>query len=211
MNPSKQPNQTIQKHEAAVISGACGGDMKEAPAPIKISRLGDYIDDCDAFDVQEFGILHGESFFLHHGPVGKLRMPLGLQTTLISEGKGTTPDKPFNPQADFLVFPLRRVQAPTEDDDLIWIGRSENNDVVIPDASISAVHAFIKRGEENEFLIQDMNSKNGTYLNDDPVPAQGMGTAILFESGARIRLGSVSLTFLEVPEFHNLIKRLLLS
>ena len=185
--------------------------MKEAPAPIKINRLGDFIEDCASYQVQEFGILHGEAFFLHHGPVGKLRMPLGLQTTLISEGKGTTPDKPFNPQADFLVFPLRRLHAATEDDDLIWIGRSENNDVVIPDASISAVHAFIKRGEENEFLIQDMNSKNGTYLNDDPVPAQGMGTATLFESGARIRLGSVSLTFLEVPEFHNLIKRLLLS
>ncbi|MFQ5652221.1 MAG: SpoIIE family protein phosphatase [bacterium] len=45
------------------------------------------------------------------------------------------------------------------------IGRSRNNDIVIPDASVSRHHAGLTY-EQGVFLIQDKNSKNGSFLNN---------------------------------------------
>jgi hypothetical protein len=175
----------------------------------ELMQLGDFAEDAGKLSPEVFGQRHGEAFLLHHGPLHKLNVQPGLGGTLANEGENTRPGVPFNPGADFLVFPVRRVRPATPEDDLTWVGRSEDNDVVIPDASVSAVHAMLKRGGSGEYLLQDMGSMNGTFVNDDPVPAQGMGAATRIDSGARIRLGSVDLTFLEAPEFLSLVTRLM--
>ena len=48
--------------------------------------------------------------------------------------------------------------------DTITIGRSPENDIQIPDKSLSRIHATITR-EENTFFITDSGSKNGTFLS----------------------------------------------
>jgi len=63
----------------------------------------------------------------------------------------------------------------TIEDDVVVIGRGEDCDVVLPDRPISRYHAEIRR-EGNRYLLQDLNSKNGTCLNGQeivgPVPVQ---------------------------------------
>lgn len=48
--------------------------------------------------------------------------------------------------------------------DTLTIGRKEGNDIVIDNQGISGFHAHIVR-ENQDFVIEDLNSLNGTFLN----------------------------------------------
>ncbi len=48
---------------------------------------------------------------------------------------------------------------------IIKIGRSSSNDIVINDASVSRIHCQIIRDDNGTFRIIDLNSANGTYIN----------------------------------------------
>jgi pSer/pThr/pTyr-binding forkhead associated (FHA) protein len=48
------------------------------------------------------------------------------------------------------------------------IGRSQENDIVISDASVSSVHAEIER-DGDSFYITDFQSRNGTFVNKELV------------------------------------------
>src|ERR1700734_3933857 len=49
--------------------------------------------------------------------------------------------------------------------DEISIGRGEENDVVIPHASVSRQHARLMR-RDGGFELMDLNSTNGSYVDD---------------------------------------------
>ena len=49
------------------------------------------------------------------------------------------------------------------------IGRSVVADVIIDDSEVSRRHAFISRGEDGGFMIEDLGSSNGTTVNGVPV------------------------------------------
>ena len=50
------------------------------------------------------------------------------------------------------------------DMDLLRIGRARDNDIVIPDNSVSKYHCQIVRDGDSLYLI-DLNSTNGTFAN----------------------------------------------
>lgn len=62
------------------------------------------------------------------------------------------------------------------------IGRGDENDVVLADASVSKVHAVIEQGERG-FVLRDLGSRNGIFVDgeraigDDPIEV-GLGTVI---------------------------------
>lgn len=51
----------------------------------------------------------------------------------------------------------------------VYIGRSEENDVVILDETVSARHARIILERAGVFMLQDLDSTNGTTLNQKPL------------------------------------------
>jgi DNA-binding response OmpR family regulator len=53
---------------------------------------------------------------------------------------------------------------------VISIGRWEDNDVVIDDRWVSRHHAQVRR-EEGSYVIQDLESKNGTFVNGRRIAA----------------------------------------
>lgn len=59
--------------------------------------------------------------------------------------------------------------------DIVLIGRDEECDVALPERPVSRRHAEIRR-QGNQYILSDLNSKNGTYLNgqeiDGPVALQ---------------------------------------
>jgi hypothetical protein len=69
--------------------------------------------------------------------------------------------------------------------DEISIGRGEENDVVIPHASVSRQHARLMR-RDGGFELMDLNSTNGSYVDDRQV----RGSAFL-SAGTQIRLGDI--------------------
>lgn len=50
----------------------------------------------------------------------------------------------------------------------LTIGRGEECDIVMPDRQVSRMHVRVSR-EDDGFYVQDLGSKNGTYVNGMPV------------------------------------------
>ncbi|HEY2525630.1 MAG TPA: FHA domain-containing protein [Candidatus Binataceae bacterium] len=69
--------------------------------------------------------------------------------------------------------------------DEVSLGRGEDNDVVIPHASVSRAHARLMR-RNGVFELTDLNSTNGTYVNEQPVHG-----STRVSSGNQVRLGDV--------------------
>jgi len=69
--------------------------------------------------------------------------------------------------------------------DEISIGRGEENDVVIPHASVSRQHARLMR-RDGGFELMDLNSTNGSYVDDRQIRGSAFLTA-----GTQLRLGDI--------------------
>jgi hypothetical protein len=69
--------------------------------------------------------------------------------------------------------------------DEISVGRGEDNDIVIPHASVSRAHARLVR-RDGGYELMDLNSTNGSFVNGQQV----RGTAMV-ASGEQLRLGDI--------------------
>jgi phosphoserine phosphatase RsbU/P len=78
-------------------------------------------------------------------------------------------------------------------DSATLVGRASLNHVIIDDPRISRQHAKIAP-EEGGYVLYDLNSANGTYINDEPVKRQRL------EHGATIRFGPFAFAFKETRE-----------
>lgn len=67
----------------------------------------------------------------------------------------------------------------------VSLGRGEDNDIVIPHASVSRSHARLAR-RDGSFVLTDLNSTNGSYVNNRPVE----GSTIV-GNGSEVRLGDI--------------------
>ncbi len=81
----------------------------------------------------------------------------------------------------------REVELTTRD---LSIGRATENDLALPDPAkgVSRMHAEI-RYENGRYVILDLNSQNGTFLNGDRVQRADLA------SGSEISIGPYRLTF----------------
>lgn len=73
----------------------------------------------------------------------------------------------------------------------IKIGRSYENDLVIPDPYVCLDHLQIKKTESNEWDVVDLDSKNGIYLNSKKTKEK----YLRIKSGDKIRIGHTLLKF----------------
>ena len=72
------------------------------------------------------------------------------------------------------------------------IGRSPDCDIVLKHDSISRRHCEIKQStEEREYLIRDLSSRNGTYVNEKRIGTDWVGII----PGATLRLGNHKYSF----------------
>ena len=76
------------------------------------------------------------------------------------------------------------------DKDVISIGRSKRNDLVLADQWLSRHHAEI-RNSNGSYCISDLESRNGTYVNGERI-----SSTITLQNTDIITLGDQQLTFL---------------
>jgi len=142
---------------------------------------------------EEFADRHGGAFLLLSA--AELSLARGPSQTEVCLDDGGPRRGESTVGLSLVAFPVRR--GASSAGHLITVGRTADNDLVIPDLSISRFHAFVKQGPRGEWLIHDAGSTNGSTLNGRSVPQQGAGSAAELKSGDDVRLGQVELTFLE--------------
>ena len=69
-----------------------------------------------------------------------------------------------------IVLMLKHTELKTleTDKDTITIGRNTNSDIQINNLGVSKKHATITR-QNGSYFIEDLNSTNGTLLNNEPI------------------------------------------
>jgi class 3 adenylate cyclase len=81
-------------------------------------------------------------------------------------------------------------QFPLSGDRILRIGRSDTNNVVLNDSSVSRNHAMLQASEEGLFYITDCGSINGTFVNETRA-----ATPMILRSGDQIQIGNHKFTF----------------
>ncbi|MEB3310496.1 MAG: adenylate/guanylate cyclase domain-containing protein [Snowella sp.] len=97
----------------------------------------------------------------------------------------------------FLIHTLQGNQEfPLGDKNYWTIGRNKENDIVIRDHSISRNHAILQRTETGDFLLIDLGSSNGTFIN-----GRRVSIPATIKSADRIMFGKSQVEFYsESPE-----------
>ena len=78
----------------------------------------------------------------------------------------------------------------TIDEGPFVIGRETAANLCIADASVSRRHSIVENQGSEEFVIKDLDSLNGTFVNDVPVKTRRL------EHGDRVRIGDSQFLFL---------------
>lgn len=74
--------------------------------------------------------------------------------------------------------------------DVLTIGRSPHSDLFLDDVTVSRHHARIVR-DDDEFLVEDLNSLNGTYVNRKRIERHRLS------DGDELQIGKYKLAFIE--------------
>jgi len=153
----------------------------------------------------EFEERHGRAFLLLSAADLSTPRPTITEVRLDGDpGAPTRTDSTAN--LSLVVYALRRNGRSAGH--LITLGRAPDNDVVVPDVSISRFHAFVKRDANGRWMMQDAGSTNGTTVNGSSVPRQGHGPPAELSPGDDVRLGQVDLTFLDSEALVSFASRL---
>src|SRR5258706_2030713 len=106
---------------------------------------------------------------------GELVRPSGPQRTIqgsIQEIAAAFPGGPSETRgrAKAVLLAVRKVQLTFPN--MITVGRTTNNDIVISDVQMSKFHAFFRLGGREAELV-DAGSRNGTFVRGKPVGKEG--------------------------------------
>ena len=71
------------------------------------------------------------------------------------------------------------------------IGRGPSNTIALPSEGVSRNHAMVQSSDSGEFVLYDLGSRNGTFLN-----GRRMATPSRLADGDLVSIGSFHLTFL---------------
>lgn len=80
---------------------------------------------------------------------------------------------------------------------IIKIGRGSHNDVIINDPVVSTSHAIITVSDFGEISIEDLNSKNGTFVNGKRV------TKAILTSSSTVLLGNHSIDWKQIIQTYS--------
>lgn len=112
----------------------------------------------------------------------------GLDSTQVIQGRGGAQRQPGT-TAELVMQTASGIHPFPLESNLLTIGRGLNNDIVLEDPRISRQHAQV-RFRSRRFLISDLGSTNGTYVNGVPVT-----TEQILRHGDIVSLGGLELVF----------------
>jgi hypothetical protein len=121
----------------------------------------------------------------------------GVDTTMLASLEQFT-----KPRAggDVEVHPLiKKPGAPFSD--MITVGRTANNDLVLNDVTVSRFHAYF-RAADGAWRVCDAGSKNGTKLAGKALEAR---KEVAIHAGQAVTFGDIQVTFYPAAELYELL------
>lgn len=91
----------------------------------------------------------------------------------------------------------KRTKLVFENNRRLSVGRTKENDLTIDDASVSKIHASLVLNAENQLMIADTGSTNGTFINERRI---SYGKAQPIGAGDKVRFGSIEVSFAHQPK-----------
>lgn len=164
-------------------------------------RVRDLLSDVWNLSPEAFEKQHGSAFLLMSA--AELKQPTGPRATQVRGLPGDDRVSERTAHLSLRVFPVARTERSLFP--FVTLGRTKNNDIVLPEVTVSRFHAFFKRSDDGRMILQDAGSTNGSAVNGKPVPVQGKGAPVQLKSGDNLRFGSVELTFLSVQALREFI------
>jgi hypothetical protein len=132
--------------------------------------------------------------------------PLGgtAEPLLLGTSTGTTPDRPR--ASEPLVFEVKK--GPSKQNAFpmgVTLGRTENNDLILDDNSISRFHAYFQQDlRTHDWKLVDAESKNGTWVGPlKLVPRQPE----VVRDQTQVRFGEIEMMFLLPESFFAYLQR----
>jgi len=77
------------------------------------------------------------------------------------------------------------------------VGRTKENDLSIDDSSISKIHAALVLNSENQLMVADTGSTNGTFINGNRL---AYGRAFVIEDNDKLKFGTVEVFLRRIPK-----------
>lgn len=158
--------------------------------------LTELVEDARALDDAAFAKKHATGFLVMHR--GDFKRPKGPQQT----GTFLPPVPEVTADVTPIAFAIRR--KATSEFPFVSVGRVENNDVHLPDETISKFHAYFKE-EGGQMVLQDGRSRNGTFVNGEKIAARGEGPPVPLAVGSVVRFGTVSATYFDAATFRKYV------
>lgn len=116
--------------------------------------------------------------------------PIPNETVRLSRrGEAATPEPPLLATLELVTNGELKGKRFRITRPLVHVGRSRNNDVVLPDKSVSSAHAKLQR-RGNDWHLVDGDSKNGTYVDGSRVSGERK-----LPASCEIRFGGVTALF----------------
>ena len=111
----------------------------------------------------------------------------GAPQTMVFEPNGGA--AAGEPEKQAYLYDITNDRAFPLDGRVMIIGRESRNDIVIPDINVSRQHAEIRREASGAWVISDLGSTNGTFVNGRQVKSAPL------QDADRLTLGTTSVEF----------------
>lgn len=167
--------------------------------------MADYLHEATSSTRRAFVSAHAHPFLICDGVLEKPGKPGKtvsfdpLETTTTAPARTGPRDKGQHP---LLLLAVRKVIGTFPN--MITLGRTANNDIVVPDVSVSKFHAWFQR-TGSKIELGDAGSKNGTRAND--VTLTPRGTLMQVKLGDRLRFGRIEFALVEAGAAWDAVER----
>ena len=149
-------------------------------------------------DVEGFEARHGDGFLILT-TTGFGAPADSYSTQMYLEGIDES-GCPNTAGMQLLVFPI------ISDIHIVTLGRAPNNNIVIPDPSVSRLHALVKRNDDGVFMLLDAGSTNGSSVNGTAIAVRGRGAPTALKVRDKVCIGQVEFTFADARELRDFVQ-----
>jgi hypothetical protein len=129
----------------------------------------DYLKSFQELGPEEFLAVYPHAILLESYLAPSSRTKLGRVETIaeldINDLDSQTKSHENGPLLQARVIPLEK-RDKSSSERMLFVGRSPNNDIVVPNKMVSKLHAYFCQVPGSEIIqLVDMNSTNGTFIN----------------------------------------------